>query len=509
MHWSRLKDPLQLAKALWPHVNFYDKQREIIRSVWDNDRTVVPAGHMLGKDFVTAFIVLAFFLTRHPCRVVTTSVDAAQLEGVLWGEMRNFIQTAADPLSAENGGPLVLNHMHIRKLWNGEVCGLSYIRGRTAAKGEGMSGHHIADIGDGVPRTLGVSDEASGVDDETLDRMTEWARRILMIGNPYHCENTFRWSVEGRPGTDDRGGDIPRFNGQGYHRKVIHIGGDDSPNVKLWKKERELGLTPRGKVVVPGVLGGADYELRERTWDPAKISVGLHGRFFKSGATLMFPTAWLDHAERMHDSLRGKKRRAVSIGIDSGEGKSHTTMYTVDRLGVLDRDRKLTPDTNVIVGEAKAFGRKHLVPPDRWNFDRGSGKQHADRLRAEGYPVRTTAFGGAVVRDHTIGVFGLDDRIEDKEQRYSYFNRRAQMYFEARLLLDPTGGGFAIPREYVELRRQLAQIPLFRNDKGQVQLPPKEELSRILGGSPDDADAFVLAVHDMLHPEFEAVAGAV
>lgn len=45
---NELRDPLKFAKALWPKVTFYDKQREIIYSVRDNDETFVPAGNMLG-----------------------------------------------------------------------------------------------------------------------------------------------------------------------------------------------------------------------------------------------------------------------------------------------------------------------------------------------------------------------------------------------------------------------------------------------------------------------------
>lgn len=507
MDWSRCRDPFILGSKLWPHVALYDKQRQIVESAFNNYRTVVPAGHMLGKDFVTAFIVLTFFLTRYPCRIVTTSVDGPQLEGVLWGEMRNFINTSAVPLSAEHGGPLVVNHLHLRRLWHGQECGLSYVRGRTAAKGEGMSGHHIAKRGDGILRTMSVVDEASGVDEETIEKMTEWNDTQLLIGNPYDCENSFRWSVEGKPGTEDVGGDILGEDGR-YLRKVLHITGEDSPNVKLWMKQKELGLKPRDIIVVPGVLPGSDYEMRLRLWDEAKVCVGVHGRFFKHASKLMFPVGWLDRSERMADALRTSKHRAVSIGIDSGEGKSHTTLYATSRLGIVERWRGLTPDTNKIIGEVKAFGRAHGVPPHRWNFDRGSGKQHADRLRAEGYPVRTTAFGGAVVRDPRVGILGIDDRVEDREARYTYFNRRAQMYFEARLLLEPTAGGYGIPREYIELRRQLGAVPLVRNDEGKVKLPPKHELAKFTGGSPDDADAWVLAVHDMLHPELDVLVGA-
>lgn len=197
-------DPLKLAKLLWPDVVFYNKQKEVIYSVVENDETFVPAGNMLGKDFVSAFITVWFFLSRSPCRIVTTSADYAQLESVLWGEIRRFLQTSKYPLDCNKGGPLVINHLYLRKIDHTDEakkrpCGISYCIGRVAAKGEGMLGHHVADVGDGIPRTLYVADEASGVEDISYERADTWARRKLVIGNPYsnpEGPNFFQRGVE-------------------------------------------------------------------------------------------------------------------------------------------------------------------------------------------------------------------------------------------------------------------------------------------------------------------------
>lgn len=179
-------NPIAFGRMLWPQYRLYNKQIEIVESVMNNDETYVPAAHKMGKDFVTAFIVLWFFLSRTPARVVTTSSDASQLEGVLWGEMRRFIGESKIPLDSEHGGSMIVNHLHLRKLLpNGRECGLSYVRGRVAAKGEGMAGHHLAGVADSVPRTLFIADEASGVDDESITRADTWAHRKLIIGNCY------------------------------------------------------------------------------------------------------------------------------------------------------------------------------------------------------------------------------------------------------------------------------------------------------------------------------------
>ena len=75
---------MTFARQFFPQYQFYDKQVEILESIRDNDETVVVAGNMMGKDFVAGFAALHFFVTRVPCRVVTTSVRDDHLR-VLWG----------------------------------------------------------------------------------------------------------------------------------------------------------------------------------------------------------------------------------------------------------------------------------------------------------------------------------------------------------------------------------------------------------------------------------------
>ncbi|MEK0326756.1 MAG: hypothetical protein QQN63_13740, partial [Nitrosopumilus sp.] len=174
---KKVIDPLKFAKLLWPDVSFYSEQKDIIYSVLENDETVVPAGNMLGKDFVAGFIICWFFMAYEVVRIVTTSVKDDHLR-VLWGELGRFISTAKHPLDVANGGPWLCNHHDIRKFRNGELCKISYTRGMVSKKGEGMSGHH-------APATLLVIDEASGVDELVYTSGDTWTARKLIIGNPY------------------------------------------------------------------------------------------------------------------------------------------------------------------------------------------------------------------------------------------------------------------------------------------------------------------------------------
>lgn len=515
-------DPVALIKELWPDVYLYDKQRQVAYSLWENDETFVPAGNMLGKDFVAGLLALAYFLSREECRIVTTSVDATQLNAVLWGEIRHFIQTAKCPLSATEGGPLIINDLHIRKIINGKRCEKSYILGRVANQtGEGMLGHHIAKNGDGIPRTLFIADEASGVPHVYYEKADTWADRKLIIGNCYPCENFFKHAVKGRPGTNDRGGDIPRTNGKGFYRKVIKITALDSPNVQIGMKQQSYGWEPDNDIIVPGVKSWGDFQKNLALWDDVKKTVSLYAEFYEGVDLLLYPPQWLDRANLLAETLSLTGRKARAIGVDPAEGGDKTSWSVVDDLGLMYQLSKKTPDTAVITAETLALMHRFDVPAEQVLFDSGGGgKQHADRLREQGYQVRTIGFGETVMPPPKRMVFTpLDDKIENKEERYVYKNRRAEMYGELSLLLDPgyNPQGFAIPAVYNELRRQLAPMPRLYDPEGRLRMLPKNKRDKtskeltlldLLGCSPDEADSLVLAVYGLVNRSKRATAGA-
>lgn len=305
-----------------------------------------------------------------------------------------------------------------------------------------------------------------------------------------------------------------------YYRRIITVQATDSPNVRR-ELARQRGDPPETwPPEIPGVLSYEEYQQRLQTWDEPRKCIGLEARFWEGADSLLYPPDWLDHAEALAARLRGEPRHARAIGIDPGEGVANTSMTAVDDLGIVELRSTLTPDTSVIVGETIAFLQRHGVPPERVGLDRGGGgKQIADMIRRRGYPVRTVAFGESVAPEPKSGMTTVKERLEARELRATFLNRRAQMYWLLRELLDPSGerGGFAIPAEYMELRRQLAQMPLMRDGEGRLMLPPKQKregsnqksLTEILGCSPDEADSLVVACYMMVGKSRRPVAGAV
>lgn len=289
-----------------------------------------------------------------------------------------------------------------------------------------------------------------------------------------------------------------------YFRKIIRITAHDSPNVKA------------GRDIIPGVIGKAELEKRLATWDKTRIEVGIDARFPEGADILLYPTEWLDIAHQRAAGLRGRHRIGISLGVDPAEGGDKTALAVCDNLGLIELVSRKTPDTSVVCGEVMALARKYQVKSERIVFDRGGGgKEHADRLREQGHLVQTVAFGEAPSLDIRHAAYPPGPRREMQEERYAYVNRRAELYGNLRLKLDPAHNpaGFAISAEYTELRRQMAPIPLAYDGEGRLKLPPKRRetldrdnpnlrkptLMELIGCSPDELDALCLACWGLDH----------
>lgn len=492
---EKIIDPLKFLAINWPDIRIYDKQAEIAYSVRDNTETYVPAGNGLGKDFISAFIALWFFCSRRPARVVTTSVKADQLNDVLWGEIRRFVQTSKYKLPIEMG-----QAMHIWQVrQDGSRVPLCELVGQSVAKGESLLGRHLPRD---IPRTLVIFDEASGISTQVKESTDTWAHRKLVIGNPFPCENFFKEGVK----AGDKKSKISSF----YFRKVIQIKAEDSPNVQLARQEIAEGKKPSHRILIPGLVDFHTVQERREEWDAHMQSVGLDAEFYEGQEVKMYPHEWRVLSGKNYLTLRGTKRQAKTMGIDTAEGGDDTVWTIVDELGVIKIIGMKTPDTSIIVPRTISLIREFNLNPRDVYFDQGGGgKEHADILRRQGFNVRTIAFGESTTAPIVSAKTKfMQERIEDREIRYTYVNRRAEMYGKLRLRMNPQTSEtvFAIPLAHKELQRQLAVMPLDYDNEGRLYLPPKSKkdknskvvtLMDMLGCSPDYADSLVLATYGL------------
>lgn len=294
-----------------------------------------------------------------------------------------------------------------------------------------------------------------------------------------------------------------------YYRKIIRITAEDSPNVRLAQAEIRAGKEPSHEILIPGVLPYADYVKRRQTWDEIRQTIGLDARFYKGASVLLYPPQWLNWCAIKAGNYAFQRREAISVGVDPAEGGDKTAYCVIDQHGIIELISKKTPDPTVIVDDVIQLIQRYNVPPWRVMIDKGGGgHQHKMYLSKRGYKVRTVGFGEPVNLEVGQVARGNEQKREVKEERYVYKNRRAQMYGILSLLMDPMGEnqGFGIPPGYVELRKQLAPIPKTYDNEGRLVLLPKHvppdsdlpSLTKLIGHSPDEADALCLAIYGMV-----------
>jgi len=316
-----------------------------------------------------------------------------------------------------------------------------------------------------------------------------------------------------------------------YYRRVIRIRAEDSPNVQLGLQQQSRGKEVTYEELIPGVLSYAEYVRRRATWDKIRQCIGLDGVFYEGAELLLYPPEWLNLAEQRAGQIKGQRRTARTMGVDSAMGGDNTSWAVVDRLGLIHLVSMKTPDTTEITGKTIALIREYNLNPNNVLFDYGGGgKAHADRLRKQGFNVRTVGFGESARPEKRRVIGTLEQRKLEEETRFAYKNRRAEMYHRLRLLLDPSEGEpFALPAKLINksredggpsLRSQLAPIPLWHDEEGRIYLPSKQRrpdqkdtgrktLKEIIGCSPDEADALVLATYGLERRTVRMTAGAV
>ena len=116
------------------------------------------------------------------------------------------------------------------------------------------------------------------------------------------------------------------------------------------------------------------------------------------------------------------------------------------------------------------------------------------RYKVESALVDTTGGFGTAVVDYTKSAMNTDGvNFAGCSDDDNIFNVRSQMYVDLGKTVKESSFYLPDAGDSLRCRNQLSYTTYIINNRGQMQLVPKADIAKIVGGSPDHADALVLA----------------
>ena len=427
------KDPVYFCSEILG-VNLWQKQKEIIESVKNNDYTAVASGHGVGKSFVSACTMMWFLFTHYNSIVITTAPTNRQVESILWAEIWALYNNARLPL----GGRLLRTKVDLGEKW--------FSIGLSTDDPDRFQGYHSENL-------LLIMDEAPGIDPKIYEAsqgiLTSTGSKALLIGNP----------------TSPSGPFFDKFKNKRWN--TFHISCYDSP-----------GITDPENF--PTLTSMKWIEERKEEWgekSPMFVSRVL-GEFPLEGEDTLIPLNWCENAVKRWGENKEDKTQTdrVYLGLDVaryGTNKTVLTKYRPRRIESLTsiQNRSTMDAVHLVIKEGVSAGAKLMqVTTD----DTGLGGGVTDRLRELGYPVLAVNFS------------------QKPSDQMHFRGIRDEMYWHLRELL--RSNEIDLPPNEA-LMNQLSAIKYKINPKtGKIEIETKDDMKKRGIASPDEADSVVICV---------------
>lgn len=411
-------------------------QEEALDAFPANQREALKACKGPGKTTVLAWLAWNFLLTRPHPKIAATSISADNLSDGLWTEMAKW----------QNKSILLQQSFTWTKtrIFANDHPETWYMTARTWSRSADRDQQANTLAGLHADYILFILDESGGIPESVMAAAeaalsTGIEMHILQAGNPTHLDGPL-W----RAATVER-----------RLWKMIEITGDpDNPK----RSPRVSATWARQQIEKYG---------RDNPW----VLVNVFGQFPPSSINAL-------------------------IGPDEVEA-AFNRVYREDQLGdppmILGVDvAREGDDASVVFGR---LGKQALIPKKVRNFDGIQGAGMVSQIWRDSnvdacFIDATGGFGSSwidqlrLLNRSPIGVH-FSAAAHDASR---YYNKRAEMYFDAVQWIKEGG---ALPR-VPELLAALTQTT-YSFSKDRLLLEPKEDVKLKLGYSPDDADAFVLS----------------
>ena len=473
-------DPVGYAEQILGITSLWDEQKRILQSLLKPPhRSLVKAGHGVGKTYLAAIAVSWWYDSHDPGVVISTAPSHREVCDLLWSEIRiqrqrvglGGLQPAAPEMRSGPG---------------------HYAKGFTARDGTSFAGRH-------PDKLLVVFDEATGVDPvfwETTSTM--WQPRDghawLAIFNP--TSTTSQAFIEDHS-TDQDGKptwhqfsldclDHPNVKGRGRHDppliKAAVSWAQVNQWVQQWCEQIPAGEATATDLEWPAGSGswwkqGPSFLARARglwpsggawtVWSELNWMAALN-RPLESPPINLLPEIGCDTARGGEDfsSIH------VRWGMESWSHESSNVWKAPDLMAKLKTTAKLWAER---ASEIKRGTVDPKTIPMKIDDD-GFGRAVSQMLQADGWNV--IPIGAA-----TKSISGL------------YPNKRSELWFQ--VSDRATGGWIGLGRldKAVQdrLRQQLLAVEYYLNAAGMRVVEEKEVTREKIGRSPDDADALHLS----------------
>jgi phage terminase large subunit len=284
----------------------WDKQIEILEAIRDgifgrNDRkkrTTVGSGHKVGKSALAIMLASWFFCCFPDARVVMTSTTAAQVDRILWRELRMqwaragrcTVCKAEDPDGFRITRPcphsvIIPEADKVPELARTGVNAVDFrqIFGFSSKEAEAVAGisgpklFYIVDEASGVPETIFEAIDGNRMAGAFLVMFSNCTRNEGTHFDSFHGKselyNTFRISSEETPNCTGRGKSVPGLADPVMIAEYEREHGRDSS----WFKVRVLGehaLHDDGKIFSVGAIAEAEQRW-EDTEPSGRLVVGV------------------------------------------------------------------------------------------------------------------------------------------------------------------------------------------------------------------------------------------
>jgi hypothetical protein len=209
-------------------------------------------------------------------------------------------------------------------------------------------------------------------------------------------------------------------------------------------------------------------------------------QFAESNTDCLIPADWLKLLAPEH---KPKGQKTMAIDLSEGVGRDNSIVLVRDETGIIEVRKNNKWGLEGTAKQAAELAIKYNVTHSRIIFDKtGLGADFDNRLRAVGITGARPYKGSLEV-----------------SQKAAAKNLRSQAGWNLRRRLDPEHNDlsgpvpvkqlpFHISTEHLtELRPQINACSYSQAANGKVQLTPKENISKMIGHSPDLLDALMMS----------------